>query len=156
MIISFEDLSFIREQEVGRKLVLTSGTFDLLHTGHLNYLEKVKQYGDAVIVLLSGDKRVKARKGNGRPIISEGQRAQMLDALVVVDYVLIDPSRLLPEETDPIHAELIQELQPDYYVTDGPDPRFYDLMDKVRFIILERLQSEPSTTSIIQRITATQ
>jgi cytidyltransferase-like protein len=65
MIISFEDLSFIREQEVGRKLVLTSGTFDLLHTGHLNYLEKVKQYGDAVIVLLSGDKRVKARKGNG-------------------------------------------------------------------------------------------
>jgi hypothetical protein len=62
----------------------------------------------------------------------------------------------LPEETDPIHAELIQELQPDYYVTDGPDPRFYDLMDKVRFIILERLQSEPSTTSIIQRITATQ
>lgn len=80
----------------------------------------------------------------------------MLDALSVVAYVLIDPSELPPTATDPIHAELLKHLQPDFYVTDGLDPRFYDLMDKEKFIILDRLEPEPSTTSIIQKITGLQ
>jgi cytidyltransferase-like protein len=154
MIITLNDLNSIRTRHANQKLVLTSGTFDLLHVGHLNYLEQVKQYGDRVIVLLSGDNRVKSRKGPSHPIINEVDRARILDSLKVVDYVFIDPSRLKPNETDPIHAEILQELQPDHYVTDGPDPRFVDLMDKAKFIILERLQSEPSTTSIIERIKA--
>ena len=152
MIVNFDNLSAIRKQHSDEKLVLTSGTFDLLHVGHLNYLERVKQYGDAVIVLLSGDNRVKARKGPSRPIISESERAHMLDNLKLIDYVLIDPSTTAPNYTDPIHAEILKELQPDFYVTDGPDPRFYELMDKSKFIILERLQLEPSTTSIIKQI----
>ena len=152
MIIGADKLPSVREQHANEKLVLTSGTFDLLHVGHLNYLEQVKKYGDVVVVLLSGDNRVKARKGSKRPIIPEAQRAQMLDALEYVDYVLIDPSELSPDQEDPVHAEILQQLRPDFYVTDGPDPRFYNLMDKEQFIVLERLQLEPSTTSIIQRI----
>lgn len=152
MIVSIDQLSSVREQHAGKKIVLTSGTFDLLHVGHLNYLEQVKKHGDIVVVLLSGDTRVKARKGDKRPIIPEMQRAQMLEALKYVDYVLIDPSKLSPEKTDPIHAEILRQLQPDFYVTDGPDPRFYDLMSREQFIILDRLQAEPSTTSIIERI----
>lgn len=156
MIVTLYDLASIRQQHAGKKLVLMSGTFDLLHVGHLNYLQQIKQRGDVLVVLLSGDNRVKARKGESRPIIPERQRAQMLDALTVVDYVLIDPSKLPPTAKDPIHAEILKELQPDFYITDGPDPRFYNLLDKERFIILERPEAEPSTTSIIQKIISSQ
>ena len=93
MIISLDDLASIRERHLGQKIALTSGTFDLLHVGHLDYLEKVKQHGEIVVVLLSGDARVKARKGPSRPIISERERARILDSLKVVDYVFIDPSK---------------------------------------------------------------
>jgi cytidyltransferase-like protein len=156
MIIDVDDLASMRKRHAIQKLVLTSGTFDLLHVGHLNYLEKVKLRGDVTVVLLSGDNRVKARKGPDRPITPEGERARLLDGLKIVDYVFIDPSKLGSEETDPIHAEILQKLQPDYYVTDGADPRFFNLMDKSKFIIIERLQPEPSTTSIIERIRATE
>ena len=152
MIITLDDLSSIRQQHTNQKLVMTSGTFDLLHTGHLNYLEQVKKHGDIVVALLSGDNRVKARKGQNRPIISENDRARMLDNLKLVDYVFIDPSKLGPEETDSVHADVLQKLNPDFYVTDGPDPRFVELMDESKFITLERMNPEPSTTAIIERI----
>jgi cytidyltransferase-like protein len=152
MIITFDNLPEVSKNHLEQKVVLTSGTFDLLHVGHLNYLEKVKEHGDLVVVLLSGNKRVKARKGSKLPIINEKERARILDNLKIVDYVLIDPSKMRPDETDPIHAAILQKLKPDFYVTDGPDPRFYNLMDKTQFIILDRLNPEPSTTSIIQRI----
>ena len=152
MIIAFDDITDIRNNHSDQKVVLTSGTFDLLHVGHLNYLEKVKEHGDVVVVLLSSDQRVKSRKGSKRPIINESERARILDNLKIVDYVFIDPSKMRPDETDPIHAEILQKLNPDFYVTDGPDPRFYDLMDKPKFIILDRMNPEPSTTSIINRI----
>lgn len=106
-------------------------------------------------MLLSGDNRVKARKGQKRPIINESDRARILDNLKMVDYVFIEPSNMRPDEIDPIHAEILQKLKPDYYVTDGPDPRFYNLMDKPQFIILDRLNPEPSTTSMIDRILKT-
>ena len=152
MIIALDDLSSVRKRHEGQALVLTSGTFDLFHAGHLHYLEEVKAHGDVFVVLLSGDNRVRARKGPTRPIIPEHERALILDALKIVDYVFIDPSVLGPEATDPIHAEILQRLQPDFYVTDGPDPRFVTLMDKAKFVVLERMELEPSTTSIIARI----
>jgi rfaE bifunctional protein nucleotidyltransferase chain/domain len=152
MIINQEGLASVHNRHKDNKVVLTSGTFDILHSGHLNYLEAVRSYGEFVVVMLSGDARVKARKGSSRPIIPEDDRARMLDSLKAVDYVFIDPSKLGPNETDPVHAEVLRDLQPDFYVTDGPDPRFFDLMDKSKFIILDRMQSEPSTTSIIERI----
>jgi len=152
MLITFNNLQDIRKNHSDQRVVLTSGTFDLLHVGHLNYLEKVREHGNVVVVLLSGDQRVKSRKGSKRPIINEGERARILDNLKIVDYVLIDPSKMRPDETDPIHAEILQKLNPDFYVTDGPDPRFYDLMDKTKFIILDRMDPEPSTTAIINRI----
>jgi rfaE bifunctional protein nucleotidyltransferase chain/domain len=155
MIISTEHLAEVRERHSNEKLVMTSGTFDLFHAGHLSYLEQVKSYGDIMVVMLSGDRRIKARKGDKRPIINEGDRARILDGLKIVNYVFFDPSETGLEETDPVHAEILEKLQPDFYVTDGPDPRFYTLMDMSQFIILERMNPEPSTTSIIQRILET-
>ncbi|QQS19535.1 adenylyltransferase/cytidyltransferase family protein [Candidatus Saccharibacteria bacterium] len=154
MILKYEDLAKIRAKHRGEKIVLTSGTFDLFHVGHLSYLEQVKQYGDVVVVLLSGDSRVKGRKGSSRPIIPEVDRARILDSLKIVDYVIVDNSELNPNVTDYNHHEILRKLQPDYYVTDGPDPRFVDLMDKSKFIILERTQLDTSTTSIIEQIQA--
>ena len=92
MIIDKDKLKDIRQKHKDKKIVLTTGTFDLFHVGHLNYLKNVKSYGDVMIVLLSGDLRVKSRKGQKRPIIPEYQRALILDAIRYVDYVLIDPS----------------------------------------------------------------
>ncbi len=154
MIVTKDSLKEIRTQHANEKIVLTSGTFDLLHVGHLRYLEAVKALGDVVVVMLSGDNRVKARKGPRRPIISEQDRAALVDALNVVDYVFIDPSTSAPDTIDPVHAEIVTELEPDVYATDGPDPRFWDIMDESKLVVLPRAKTEGhgSTSAIIDYI----
>lgn len=154
MIINSEQLADVREEHHDKKIVLTSGTYDLLHVGHLRYLNEVSAFGDIVVVMLSGDNRIKARKGPERPIIAEKDRAQLLDALKVVDYVFIDPATAAPDETDPIHARILSELQPDVYATDGPDPRFWGIMDENKFVIVPRSEGEghASTSAIIEHI----
>lgn len=156
MIVTLNGLAGIRARYIDKKIVLTSGTFDLFHVGHLRYLNSVKTYGDVVIVMLSGDDRIRARKGLKRPIIPEADRAQILDALKVVDYVFIDPSELPPDQIDPIHAEIVARLQPDMYVTDGDDIRFSSIMAKSKLAILPRADSgeHASTTAIIAHIVA--
>jgi len=152
MIVKTENLTNIRNQHKNEKIALTSGTFDLLHVGHLRYLAAVKALGDVVVVMLSSDARTKARKGPDRPVISEHDRAKMLDALRIVNYVFIDPATAPPDQTDPVHARIIAELQPDIYATDGPDPRFWSIMDESQLVILPRSEEDISTSTIIDRI----
>lgn len=154
MIITQKDLADVRARHPGKKLVLTSGTFDLLHVGHLRYLTAVKSYGDVVVVMLSGDARVAARKGASRPVIGEDDRGQILDALKVVDYVFIDPGSPDPEHAGTTYADILAALEPDVYVTDGEDIRFSRIMDKNRMIILPRASggTHASTTAIIDHI----
>jgi hypothetical protein len=76
----------------------------------------------------------------------------MLDSLKAVNFVIIDPSKMSTDQVDPVHSEILQKLEPDFYVTDGPDSRFVNLMDKYKFIILDRMLPEPSTTSIVEQI----
>jgi cytidyltransferase-like protein len=162
MIIGLKNLSEIREKHKDELIVLTGGTFDMLHVGHLRYLKAVKALGDVVVVMMSGDARTKARKGSKRPIIPESDREEMLNALKLVDYVFIDPATAPPDEVDPIHAEIVKLLQPDVYATDGPDPRFWDIMDesKLSVITQDRGKGYPkisgsenaSTSSIIKHI----
>lgn len=152
MIIGLDNLAEIRRQHIDKTIVLTSGTFDMIHVGHLLYLEAVKALGDIVVVMLSGDGRTKARKGPNRPIIPENDRAQMLDALKIVDYVFIDPGKSAPDQIDPVHTEVLEHLNPDVYATDGPDPRFFDIMDKSKFVILPRTEAQVSTSAIIEHI----
>lgn len=154
MIVDHEHLGKIRKRHQGEKLVLTSGTFGLLHVGHLRYLQAVRTLGDIVVVMLSGDQRIQARKGTKRPIIPQQDRALMLDALKVVDYVFIDPATSSPDEVDPIHAIIAEQLQPDVYATDGPDPRFWNILDESKLVIVPRSQGEghASTSAIIRHI----
>lgn len=78
----------------------------------------------------------------------------MLDALKVVDYVFIDPSTSSPDQIDPVHAHIAALLQPDLYATDGPDPRFWNIMEESKLVILPRSEGKghTSTSAIIEHI----
>jgi rfaE bifunctional protein nucleotidyltransferase chain/domain len=95
----------------GKRVVLTNGIFDLLHTGHLYYLQKARALGDALIVALNSDASTKALKGPARPVQSEEQRAYALGALACVDAVVIFGTPRLDAE--------IRALSPDIYCKAG-------------------------------------
>ena len=95
----------------GLKLVFTNGVFDLLHLGHVRYLEQARSLGDALVVAINSDRTVRELKGNGRPLIKEDERAEILSALRVVDYVTIF------DDVSP--RSLIAELLPDILVKGG-------------------------------------
>lgn len=98
-------------QAAGKTLVFTNGHFDLLHIGHLDYLEKARALGDALFVGLNGDSSTRRLKGEGRPITPAVERARLLTALRPVDGVVIFE--------DATAENLIQHLQPDIYVKGG-------------------------------------
>ena len=95
----------------GEKVVTTNGCFDVLHVGHLRYLQAAKKLGDILIVAINSDDSVRAIKGDKRPLVPEDERAEMLAALEFVDYVMIFP------ELDPI--KFLNELRPDIHVKGG-------------------------------------
>ena len=72
----------------GRRIVLANGCFDLLHVGHIRYLQGAKQLGDVLIVALNSDASVRRLKGPGRPLMNQAERAEILAALSCVDYVV--------------------------------------------------------------------
>ena len=96
----------------GKKVVATNGCFDILHVGHVRYLQKTKSFADYSIILLNSDKSVRSIKGPTRPINNEQDRAEILCALSCVDYVV------LFDEDSP--AALLDEIKPDVY-TKGAD-----------------------------------
>lgn len=104
-----------RLQARGRRIVFTNGCFDLLHVGHIRYLEKARKMGDALVVGLNSDRSVRRIKDRGRPIIPEKERAELLAALACVDYVTVF------DEPDP--KRLIQGLNPDILAKGGDWPK---------------------------------
>jgi len=97
-----------RLRAAGKTIVFTTGVFDLLHVGHLRYLQQARTLGDALIVGLNSDRSVRANKGPQRPITPEAERAEVLEALSCVDGVVI-----FDEETP---HDLIAAIQPDALV----------------------------------------
>ena len=92
----------------GQRIVFTNGVFDLLHPGHVRYLQAARREGDALIVGINSDRSVRANKGPSRPIMPEHERAEVLEALACVDAVVV-----FDEETP---AVIIEALQPDVLV----------------------------------------
>jgi len=78
-----------RLRSLGRKLVFTNGVFDLLHVGHVRYLTEARKLGDALLVAINSDRTVRLLKGDSRPVFNENERAEILAALRMVDYVTI-------------------------------------------------------------------
>lgn len=135
----------------GDRLVLTNGCFDVLHAGHVRYLEQARELGDRLIVGLNSDESVRALKGPDRPVNGESDRACVLGALACVDYVTIF-EELTPEL-------LIRLIRPDVYVKGGdylergvPER---DLITELggRVEILDLLPGR-STTGLIERVKA--
>jgi rfaE bifunctional protein nucleotidyltransferase chain/domain len=112
-IVSLEEALTVRVklQTEGKTVVFTNGHFDLLHLGHVDYLQRARELGDALVVGLNSDASTRALKGKKRPIVPQGERARMLAALASIDYVI------LFEETTA--NSLVEALKPDLYVKGG-------------------------------------
>ena len=112
-LLSLEEAQALRKKlrAEGKTLVFTNGHFDLLHAGHLDYLEKARALGDALFVAVNGDASTRRLKGDGRPLVPEGQRARLLAALEPVSAVIIF-------EADTAD-ELLLALKPEIYVKGG-------------------------------------
>lgn len=110
MIVTRSELKKIREElrAKGKKVVFTNGCFDIIHSGHVDYLLKAKQLGDVLIVGLNTDDSVRRIKGDKRPILNQQERAFIVSNLKPVDYVSFF------EEDTP--AEIIADLIPDILV----------------------------------------
>ena len=100
-----------RLREAGQTFVFTNGVFDILHVGHVRYLEQARALGDALVVAVNSDRTVSELKGEGRPLMNENERAEILAALRAVDYVTIF------DDISP--RSLIAELLPDVLVKGG-------------------------------------
>ena len=139
----------LRARAAGRRVVFTNGVFDLLHPGHVRYLQAARAQGDALIVAINSDRSVSAIKGPSRPLTPETERAEILDALACVDAVVV-----FDEETP---AEIIRAVQPDVLVK-GADwaPDKIVGRDTVEarggVVVLMPVEQGWSTTSIVEKI----
>ena len=119
-------------RSAGKKLVATNGCFDLLHVGHVRYLETARTLGDALVVGINGDESTRELKGDGRPINSANDRAEVIAALACVDLVAIFP--------DVRAVRFLELARPDIYVKGGDYT--VDTLDKSERAVLEQSGAE--------------
>ncbi|MBE2189371.1 MAG: D-glycero-beta-D-manno-heptose 1-phosphate adenylyltransferase [Desulfobulbaceae bacterium] len=137
------------KSEQGKKIVFTNGCFDILHAGHVKYLEQSKQMGDVLVIGLNSDDSVRRLKGDSRPVNNQIDRAIVLSALRAVDYVCYF------EEDTPL--ELIMKLKPNI-ITKGGDYTIKDVVggefviNNGGEVVIIELVPGKSTTSTIQRL----
>ncbi len=146
-----QELAQIRDamDETGRRLVFTNGCFDLLHVGHVRYLQAACELGDALVVAVNGDTSVRSLKGEGRPINTEADRAEVLAALECVDYVTVFPEVRV--------TSILEIIRPHIYAKGGDYT--VESLDPGERTVLENIGAEieilplipgRSTTKIIQ------
>jgi rfaE bifunctional protein nucleotidyltransferase chain/domain len=112
-VLSVKELGDWRrsEKSAGRRVVVTNGCFDLLHVGHVRFLQEARALGDTLLVGLNGDGSVRELKGAGRPVNPEAERAEVLAALGCVDAVMVFPEKRA--------TRFLEVAQPDIYVKGG-------------------------------------
>lgn len=112
-VVSLGELVMLRAQwkAEGKRLVLTNGTFDLLHIGHVRYLQAARELGDVLVVGINSDSSVRGYKGPGRPVVPQDERAEIVAALRSVDYATIFD--------EPTATHLVEALQPEVYAKGG-------------------------------------
>jgi D-glycero-beta-D-manno-heptose 1-phosphate adenylyltransferase len=138
-----------RSRNAGKRIVFTNGVFDLLHPGHLRYLQQARELGDILIVGVNSDRSVRANKGAGRPITPELERVEILEALRCVDAAVVF------DEATP--HELIAALQPDVLVkgADWAEDAIVgrDIVEaRGGKVVRMQIEKGYSTTAIIDRI----
>ena len=139
-------------RKAGKRLVFTNGCFDLIHLGHIRLLEKAREKGDCLVVALNSDSSVRQIKEPGRPVMPEGQRAEVIAALGCVDWVTIFA------EPDPL--VLIRLLTPDVLVkgTDWSEEEIVgapEVREAGGQVLRIKLEPGISTSALIKRIRST-
>ena len=146
-LLTVEEMQRERQKlaEAGKRLVFTNGCFDILHTGHVSYLEFARDQGDALVVGLNSDESVRRNKGPNRPINSEQDRARVLASLRAVDYVVVF------DDDEP--RPLIEAILPDVLVKGRDWAHYVSGRDVVEAhggkVVLADLVEGRSTTSTI-------
>ncbi len=142
-------LAIQKLKEDKKKVVSTSGCFDILHAGHVTYLDEARKMGDVLVVFLNSDSSVKSLKGETRPIVSQDERALVIAALESVDYVI-----LFDEKTP---CEMIDMIKPDVVIKGGDYAGMHiPEMDYVRkyggVVKYVTMVDNCSSTNIIEKI----
>jgi glycerol-3-phosphate cytidylyltransferase len=153
LILTWDKLSGWTEvqRKGGRRVVATNGCFDLLHVGHVRFLQEAKKRGDLLIVGVNGDRSVRELKGEGRPVNGESDRAEVVAGLGCVDAVVIFPEKRA--------TEFLRAVRPEVYVKGGDYQA--DQLDKDEVTVVKEgggevqvlaLTPGRSTTAVLQKL----
>lgn len=144
---------FKQTKNSGQKIILAGGCFDILHIGHIRFLQKAKALGGVLIILLESDQKIKIMKGNGRPVNSQKVRAEVLSSLQDVDFVILLPENMENQGYDVI----VEQIKPDFIATTKGDPniKFKErtaklVKAKVKYVIA--IINDYSTGKIITKL----
>ena len=147
-IIEIDQLDELKNKE---EIVLVGGCFDILHLGHITFLEKAKKLGKNLVILLESDENIKKLKGENRPINGQINRAKMLTKLKMVDYVIMLPK--LKNNQD--YTDLIKKISPKIIAVSGQDEKLDNKKQQAKLVgakiveVTKRLKKY-STSEIIR------
>lgn len=152
-IITTDQTKHIAEElhQQNKNIVLVGGCFDLLHIGHITFLEEAKKQADVLVILLESDETIKATKGEKRPINSQTDRARILAALTVVDYIVL----LQPHMDNKAYDDLVITLKPAIIATTSGDTNRHHKERQAKLIDAEVTDvilpvSDKSTSKLIR------
>lgn len=151
-VLSSTQLKKLRVIYSNKKIVLVGGCFDVLHFGHVHFLNEAKKKGDLLVVFLESDDRIRLSKRSNLPIHPQIDRAKMLEALKAVDFVV-----LLPHLENIDYDNLVKDLQPDIIATTAGDPNLYHLIRTAKLVkakVVDNIKAIDgySSSKIVDRI----
>ncbi len=139
----------MKHKKDGKKVSLTSGSWDMLHVGHMRYIKKAKSYADILVVGVDSDEKIQERKGEDRPVVQEKERLEMLSHLKYIDYLFVKN-----QKDRSLH--LVDIVRPDYLVVSETSQHENGHIDKMKKycknIVILPEQAETSTTAKIRRL----
>lgn len=153
-IWNYKEIKKLRESLKNKKIVLAGGCFDIIHLGHIIFLEKAKNKGEELIVLLESDENIKKNKGSKRPINNQENRAILLTKLKMVDYVVNLPKMI----NDDIYLQIVKDIKPTIIAVSQNDNNLINKKKQAKIIgakliKVTNLIPHQSTSRIIEIIT---
>ncbi len=154
-ILTVREAAVIAEKirKNNKSVVLVGGCFDILHIGHLIFLEKAKEQGDVLFVLLESDTNIKKLKGEHRPVNIQKDRASLLAALKAVDYVILLPNIITNNQYD----EIVMQIKPSIIAVTKDDPSIHHKQRQAKkvngkVIAVTEIIQDQSTTRLAELI----